>query len=312
VWADDLGDVPDYDPVFPPEQESTWTWDGERQAWYLHHFKDFEPDLNTDHPGVREEMRNMIEYWIRLGVRGFRVDGAPFFGQKRADNPDTVHEVLLEIHAWANEIDEETILIPEADLPPKQLAPYAGNGDAQMLFNFFGCANLFLALATGRAEPLQWAANAPNGGFSDADPDDLVTPVLTDGPFGVEQVNVACQRADEESFLHWMRRLIGVRKQAHRWLTKANPQVEIPAEPVLVLAHPGADGRSLVAVHNLADAVATLTFDIGANDIVPRFTGGARVPRDGASVELQPYGYAWWEQRGVPQLSLAGSDGEHA
>src|SRR5699024_6980427 len=74
VWTDDLDAVPDYPPIFPPRQETTWTWDDTTQAWYLHHFNDFEPDLNTSDDGVRAEIRNMVEYWIRLGVRGFRVD----------------------------------------------------------------------------------------------------------------------------------------------------------------------------------------------------------------------------------------------
>lgn len=128
VWADDRDDVPDYPSIFPPQQTTTRTWDDARGAFYLHHIHEFEPDINPD---LREETRNMIEYWIRLGVRGFRVDGAPFLGQKRRADKDTAHELLHEIHAWADEIEEETILIPEADPPPKELAPYAGNGDAR-------------------------------------------------------------------------------------------------------------------------------------------------------------------------------------
>ena len=416
VWTDDLDAVPDYRPVFPPEQTTTWTRQEARGAWYLHHFHDFEPDLNTNHPDLRAETRNMVEYWIRLGVRGFRVDGAPFLGQKRHRDENTAHELLHQIHAWADDIEEETILIPEADLPAQQLAPYAGNGDAQMLFNFIGCAQIFLALATQRAEalvpaleappagapgftwlnflrnhdeltlerltreemeqvldvlapdpgmrifgrgtrrrlapmldgdrrrielafsllfalpgaplilagdeigmgenldlpdrdaarlPIQWSADEPNGGFSRADPDDLVTPVLTDGPFGIGRVNVADQRADEDSLLHWMRRLIALRKHANRWLTTANPQIQIPAPTVFALTYPGADGRALVTVHNLGAEPVCLSFDIGARHAVALLTGPSMLADDGTSLDLAPYGYAWWEQRGVPQLSLA-------
>ena len=47
-------------------------------AWYRHRFYRFEPDLNTDNPAVREEIRKIATFWLTLGVSGFRIDAAPF------------------------------------------------------------------------------------------------------------------------------------------------------------------------------------------------------------------------------------------
>jgi len=47
-------------------------------AWYRHRFYRFKPDLNTDNPAVREEIRKIATFWLTLGVSGFRIDAAPF------------------------------------------------------------------------------------------------------------------------------------------------------------------------------------------------------------------------------------------
>src|SRR5688500_15233487 len=54
VWrTDDPGDTSDQ-VVFPGKQEGIWSWDEQAQAWYLHHFYDFQPDLNTANPQVSD------------------------------------------------------------------------------------------------------------------------------------------------------------------------------------------------------------------------------------------------------------------
>ncbi|MFI1965406.1 alpha-amylase family glycosyl hydrolase [Streptomyces pathocidini] len=45
-------------------------------AWYLHLFAPEQPDLNWDHPAVREEFESILRFWLDLGVDGFRVDVA--------------------------------------------------------------------------------------------------------------------------------------------------------------------------------------------------------------------------------------------
>ena len=63
--------------VFPGEQESTWTYDEEAGAYYFHRFYEHQPDLNIANPAVREEICKIMEFWLELGVSGFRIDAAP-------------------------------------------------------------------------------------------------------------------------------------------------------------------------------------------------------------------------------------------
>ena len=71
--------------------------------------------------------------------------------------------------------------------------------------------NLDIADRMSVRVPMQWS-DTENGGFSTADPKQLVRP-LTDGRFGPERVNVAAQRLDPDSLLNWMERLIRRRKE---------------------------------------------------------------------------------------------------
>ncbi len=50
--------------------------DGSPGQWYLHIFDTTQPDLNWDHPEVREEFHAILRFWCDRGVDGFRVDVA--------------------------------------------------------------------------------------------------------------------------------------------------------------------------------------------------------------------------------------------
>ncbi|MGD9909636.1 MAG: alpha-glucosidase [Candidatus Izemoplasmatales bacterium] len=51
-----------------------WTKDETRNEYYLHLFSKKQPDLNWDHPGVREGVKDIMRFWLNLGVDGFRCD----------------------------------------------------------------------------------------------------------------------------------------------------------------------------------------------------------------------------------------------
>nr|XP_053649051.1 probable maltase [Cherax quadricarinatus] len=53
---------------------SAWEWSEERQQFYYHQFLAEQPDLNYRNSIVREEMKNVLLFWINKGVDGFRVD----------------------------------------------------------------------------------------------------------------------------------------------------------------------------------------------------------------------------------------------
>ena len=53
---------------------STWKYDEETEQYYLHLFSPKQPDLNWENPKVREEIYEMINWWLEKGVDGFRLD----------------------------------------------------------------------------------------------------------------------------------------------------------------------------------------------------------------------------------------------
>ena len=84
--ADPDGEYGDYyvwregDPDEPPNNwesffgGSAWTYDEEREAWYLSLFDTTQPDLNWRNPDVRAEMYEVMNWWLDKGIDGFRLD----------------------------------------------------------------------------------------------------------------------------------------------------------------------------------------------------------------------------------------------
>ncbi|NCA66665.1 MAG: alpha-glucosidase [Clostridia bacterium] len=66
---------------------SAWKYDETTDEWFLHLFNDKQPDLNWDNPKVRQEVGDMVKYWLDLGVDGFRCDVITYIS-KREGLPD--------------------------------------------------------------------------------------------------------------------------------------------------------------------------------------------------------------------------------
>ena len=158
--------------VFPGVQKTTWTYAQDVREWYFHRFFDFEPDLNTDNPRVREEIHRIIGYWLRLGVAGFRVDAVPFMLEKplRGRPPGAPHfEYLRELRDVLQWHRGDAILLGEANIVPRDDDEYFADGEGlHAIFNFWVNQHVFLALATGDARPvaaaLRETANIPSSG----------------------------------------------------------------------------------------------------------------------------------------------------
>lgn len=54
-----------------------WEWSEVRQQYYLHQFAIEQADFNFRNPDVRQEMHNILEFWFKKGVDGFRLDALP-------------------------------------------------------------------------------------------------------------------------------------------------------------------------------------------------------------------------------------------
>ena len=51
-----------------------WKWNEERQMYYLKQYVPEQPDLNVRNPAVVEELKNVLRFWLDIGVDGFRFD----------------------------------------------------------------------------------------------------------------------------------------------------------------------------------------------------------------------------------------------
>ena len=82
IWRKEKpdGNLPNnWDSVF---EGKAWQWDELRQEYYLHLFAVKQPDLNMDNPLVRQEVKEILRFWLELGVDGFREDVITFISKK--------------------------------------------------------------------------------------------------------------------------------------------------------------------------------------------------------------------------------------
>ncbi len=59
-----------------------WERDENSKEYYLHVFAKKQPDLNHDNPKVREEVKDIMKFWLDMGVDGFREDVITFISKK--------------------------------------------------------------------------------------------------------------------------------------------------------------------------------------------------------------------------------------
>jgi alpha-glucosidase len=57
---------------------SAWEWEPRRCQYYLHNFLKSQPDLNYHCAQVREHILQEVEFWLKRGVDGFRLDAINF------------------------------------------------------------------------------------------------------------------------------------------------------------------------------------------------------------------------------------------
>lgn len=67
---------------------SAWEYVPQRGQYYYHLFSKKQPDLNWANPKLREEIFSMMEWWVKKGVDGFRVDAISYL-DKPQDFPDS-------------------------------------------------------------------------------------------------------------------------------------------------------------------------------------------------------------------------------
>jgi maltose alpha-D-glucosyltransferase/alpha-amylase len=151
--------------------------------------------------------------------------------------------------------------------------------------------------------PMQWDGR-DGAGFSRADADKLVRPILDDSEYGYRTVNVAAQRADRDSLLTWMQQLINVRRECPECGDGTLSLVDGEGVPPEVLAHriDGNDGSkgSVLFLHNLSDAAQVVDIsrtsgldDAGDPQELFADGRGKALAQPLGDIDLPPYGYRW-------------------
>ncbi len=59
-----------------------WEYNEKLDEYYLHLFAIEQPDLNMDNPEVRQEVKDIMKFWLDMGVDGFREDVITFISKK--------------------------------------------------------------------------------------------------------------------------------------------------------------------------------------------------------------------------------------
>jgi trehalose synthase len=163
VWVDEKPEDEPGDVVFPDKEDSNWAWDEQAGQYYLHHFYFHQPDLNIANPSVRDEMAQIMGFWLEQGLSGFRVDAVPFLLEPKGMPQGALvdpHELTRDLRSFLQRRNGEAILLGEVNLEHEEARKFFGDegGDElNMLFDFVGMQAMYLALARGDAEPLRTA-----------------------------------------------------------------------------------------------------------------------------------------------------------
>ena len=65
-----------------------WEYDKTTDMYFLHLFSKKQPDLNWDNPVVRQEVFDMMNWWLEKGVDGFRMDVISLISKEQPELPD--------------------------------------------------------------------------------------------------------------------------------------------------------------------------------------------------------------------------------
>jgi maltose alpha-D-glucosyltransferase/alpha-amylase len=140
--------------------------------------------------------------------------------------------------------------------------------------------------------PMQWN-DSRHAGFTSAE--EPYCPVIDEGPFAYDKINVERERRDPNSFLNWLERLLRLRRETPEIGYGDFELLDAPAS-VLAIRYRWKGGTILVA-HNFGEESQALRLDDLPNgteviDLLQQKT--CQVDEDGTlSLDLTPLGYRW-------------------
>lgn len=412
VWSDTTEKYKEARVMFMDEETSNWTWDNEAKAYFWHRFYRHQPELNFENPEVQLEMIKVVDFWMKMGVDGFRLPSVPFLFEQEGTNCENLpqtHTFLKRLRSHIDKHYEGRILIAEANLWPEDSAEYFGEGkECHMNFHYPLMPRLFLGLRTEDTYPIidiieqtpvtppnsQWAlflrnhdeigldmvteeekdylfkayANDPgtkhnlgirrrlapllnndrrkiellytilfslpgtpvlyygdeigmgdnvylgdrfgvrtpmqwnmniNAGFSEANPQKLYLPVISDPVYRYESVNVATQDENPSSLMWWIKNVLAMRKRLNVFGRGDLHFIESSNSKVLCFAR-SYEKQNIIVVANLSQFSQATTLDLKSFkdcDITEVFSQNQFMSvTDGEyPITIGPYGYFWFQ-----------------
>jgi len=162
--------------------------------------------------------------------------------------------------------------------------------------------NVYLGDRNGVRTPMQWSSDR-NGGFSRCDPGRLFLPAIMDPVYGYDSINVEAQERSPFSLLHWMKRMIALRKQ-HQVFARGSIQF-VPTGNRKVLTYVRRfEDQIVLCVANLARTVQPVEIPLRefAGLTPVEMLGRTEFPRVADQpyfLTLAPYGFYWFQLQEV-------------
>ncbi len=150
VWSDNPDKYNEVRIIFQDFETSNWSWDPVANAYYWHRFFSHQPDLNYDNLAVQEEIFKVLDFWMDMGVDGFRLDAVPYLFERDGTNCENLPETHAFLKKLRKHIDDKrpgTLMLAEANMWPEDSASYFGNGDeCHMNYHFPIMPRMFMSL----------------------------------------------------------------------------------------------------------------------------------------------------------------------
>ncbi len=109
--------------------------------------------------------------------------------------------------------------------------------------------------------PMQWS-DEDNAGFSDAKAKDLIHPVISEGPYRYELLNVETQARQTDSILTWTKRMVQLRKKCPE-IGEGEWRILDVGEPSTLAMTFENGGERILVVHNFAMKPREVALDTG-------------------------------------------------
>ena len=165
--------------------------------------------------------------------------------------------------------------------------------------------NLALPERNCARTPMQWSTE-PHAGFTESDKP--CSPLIDDGPYGFEHVNVAKQRRDPDSMLNWTERIIRMRKEVPE-IGWGDFKVIATRDPAILAVRYDWRNNSVVFVHNLDEKPREISFATGLGgdagkllvNLLSEDHSQANA-RGQHTLVMEAYGYRWYRAGGLDYL----------